>query len=123
MNWQAKIGILLVPLVVIVGWYLIQTSVSDRDVSSEPFVHEGNLVKDNPGLEPGVWYLSYEEPGSPGLSVPLLFDHDSRCGIEGMLQVCNISFDQGERVRIEGRQEGNAMRVQTLRYLSDGSGS
>ena len=117
MNWRAAIGVLLVPLLAIGGWYLIQSHLIDSEVSYEPFAHEGNLVKDNPGLVAGVWHLVYEEPGSPARTVPLVFDHDSRCGSESMLMMCNISFEQGERVRIEGVIAGDAVRVQKLLYL------
>lgn len=118
MNWRAAIGIILVPLLMIGIWYVLtQTSIfGGSDVEGEPFAHEGNLLKDNPGLEPGVWYLSFDMPGSPELSVPLVFDHDTRCGSEGMLTVCNISFEQGQRVRVEGMRAGDIVRVSKLVY-------
>lgn len=115
MQWRTWIGILAIPCILIAGWYLFSEYQSTHIVGT-PFAHEGNLIKDNPGLEPGVWYLSYEEPGAPGLSAPLIFDDTSRCGGEGMLKICDISFVQGERVRVEGTKEGTAVRVTTLTH-------
>jgi hypothetical protein len=46
------------------------------------FSKTGNLIKNNPGLEKDVWYLSYEEPGKPGLLMKLKFAEESICGPE-----------------------------------------
>lgn len=116
MNWRTWAGILAIPLIMIAGWYLLTKYFPDENVVRTHFAQEGNIVKDNPGFEPGVWYLAYEEPGAPGLSVPLVFDDSSRCGSEEMLKVCDISFVQGERVRVEGTKEGNVVRVISLTY-------
>lgn len=42
------------------------------------FRQTGNLFKDNPGVSPGVWYLSYGEPGKPGLKVELQFTNEMK---------------------------------------------
>ena len=116
MDWRTKIGIAIVPIVFLALWFLLTQMQYFKPVAEEPFVNDGILLKDNPGFEPGVWYLSYEEPGAPGLSVPLVFDHDSRCGSEGMLTICDISFDQGQRVHVEGARVGEAVQVVKLEY-------
>jgi hypothetical protein len=114
MNWKISVGILLLPLIALAVWFgLTQYALNPKAV---PFSHEGNLIKDNPGFEPGIWYLSYEEPGSPGHSVVLVFDQNSRCGSEENQTVCNISFQQGERVRIEGEQRDGVVLVKKLVY-------
>ncbi len=115
-DWRTWVGIILIPLIALGVWYVL-SQIDTAPAPGESFVHEGNLLKDNPGFEPGVWYLSYEEAGAPGLAVKLVFDGESRCGSEGMLKVCDISFDQGERVHIEGIKENDVVRVTTLTYV------
>lgn len=117
MNWSAKIGIALIPLIFFAAWLLYGGSPPPQPSAFSTFVHEGNLIKDNPGFVPGIWYLSFEVPGEPAKTVALLFDHDSRCGNDENLRVCNISFEHGERVRIEGVQTGDAILVHHLIYL------
>lgn len=116
MNLSVKLGIALIPLVFLAAWVLYGGG-TPQPAAISTFVREGSLLKDNPGFVAGVWYLSYEEPGMPAASQPLLFDHDSRCGIEGDFRICNISFEPGERVRIEGVTIGDAVLVQHLIYL------
>lgn len=116
MDWSTKIGILLVPLVLIGAWFWYGREIPPEPVLFSTFVQEGNLIKDNPGFLPGIWYLSYERAGFPGTFVPLIFNHDSRCGIDGDFRVCNISFEQGERVRIEGVETDDAIVVHHLIY-------
>lgn len=113
---SAIAGILLLPLLGLGLWYLLD----QRPVippEGIPFAEDGNLIQNNPGLEEDAWYLSYEEPGSPALSVQLRFNTESRCGSEDMLKVCEISFDQGQRVRVEGFRSDDAVVVRTLTYL------
>jgi len=62
------------------------------------FSETGNLVKDNPGLKPGVWYLVYEKPGSPALSTEIKFSEDSVCKIGTISQPCQqIALGNGDR--------------------------
>lgn len=116
MDWKAGAGIIALPIIGILVWLLLVWS-HNQPVPAV-FSQEGNLIQNNPGLEPGVWYLAYEEPGAPGLTARLQFDHESRCGSADMLTLCNISFDQGMRVHIQGTQSGNVVRVTTLTYVS-----
>ncbi len=81
-------------------------TVTQEEVSD--FKRVGTTVFDNPGLEPGVPYFVFEEPGSPALSKKLVFDAESLCfspaGELPCLQM-NMSlaaiFD-GQRVQVEG---------------------
>lgn len=97
-------------LLAVFGWYVFLAP----EQSAVPFSHEGNLIKDNPGLEPGAWHLSYESPGAPALTKKLIFDVDSRCGTADALAVCDLSFTQGQRAQVAGTEEGDAVRVATL---------
>lgn len=67
------------------------------------FTATGNLVKNNPGLKPDVWYLIYEKPGAPALRVELKFNN-----------VDTTSFSQGERVSIEGMLQGSVVTVSRI---------
>jgi hypothetical protein len=71
------------------------------------FIHEGNVFRDNPGMKAGVWYLSYEEPGKPGLSRELkLSDHKS------------VDLQIGMRVLVEGYDANNVVEVTKLEILN-----
>jgi hypothetical protein len=82
-----------------------------RKTSPEPdnqinFIHDGNLIINNPGLKSGVWYLSYEEPGKSALSVEL------------KLADQNMDLQSGMRARVEGFQSGNVVQVSKLDVLN-----
>lgn len=68
-----------------------------------PFAEDGNVVRDNPGQRPGVWYLVYEKPGQPGLSVELDL---SRTVIPSLVQ--------GQRVHVEGTRSGGVVAVESI---------
>lgn len=63
------------------------------------FEATGNVIKDNPGLIPGTWYLSYETPGRPALTFRLSF------------QGGEPPLFQGERVTVHGFEENNTLVV------------
>ena len=119
MDWRVMLSILIVPIVGLVVWYGTSYFFASEQQTGPQitFEAEGNMMKDNPGFEAGVWYLSYEKPGQPGLSTPLLFDHASECGGEGSFAICNISFEPGERVRVEGEEMGQVVHVLRLTYM------
>ncbi len=70
------------------------------------FNQVGNLLRDNPGLKPGVWYLSYGEPGKPGLKAELQFISQ------------NSDLQIGERVHIEGHETNEVVIVSKLEILN-----
>lgn len=105
-------------LLLVVGaalWYFFAPG---EVLPPQAFYGEGNLVKNNPGLTPDVWYLVYEEPGFPGLSVPLSFDANSQCELEGKTSRCNLSFLQGDRVKITGGRVGDGVLVEKLVFAA-----
>lgn len=98
-------------------WYAIANYPEVRGLQPV-FVAQGHLVKDNPGLTPGVWYLVYEEPGFAALSVPLSFDTTSRCGVENAFEACT-GLLQGDHVRVEGsRREGRPVLVKEIVFMN-----
>ena len=76
------------------------------------FIQTGNLVKDNPGMDPGTWYLVCDAPGSPASTVKLDFNSKSLCQ--------PISCDEltpGTRVRLRGDQQGDLVFVQKIEVV------
>lgn len=111
------IGIILIPLLLGALWYYWQYPQDDTRTGIVS-TYEGNLVKDNPGFERGVWYLAYNEPGFAALSVPLAFNASSRCGVPGRMEVCDMSFIPGDRVRVDGSRMDDHLLVETLVFVS-----
>ncbi len=80
------------------------------------FIQEGVLIKNNPGLEEEVWYLSYEKAGNPGLKIKLKFDKESDCIIEKEVDCLNLSEELiGTKVQIEGSEKNNQVLVYLLK--------
>lgn len=79
-------------------------AVSDPDEEEvEQFTATGNLVRNNPGLEPDVWYVVYEAPGAPALTKPLRFSASSVCTDSVTSDPCTVdNLEPGMRVHIQG---------------------
>lgn len=78
------------------------------------FVKTGNLVKDNPGMEAGAWYLVYDMPGSPAVNKKLSFNEKSIC-----FESCS-ELIQGERVIIKGIDRDGVVLVRSLDVFEEG---
>ncbi len=79
----------------------------------DDFIKTGNLIQ--PNLGEGTWYLSYEEPGKPGLEAVLVFSDESRCKSGTDTVVCDTGkFQAGQRVEISGRRAGDMVLVSIL---------
>lgn len=96
-------------ILALAAWYFYspQTPAPSRESN---FAHDGVVIKDNPGFKSGVWFLSYEEPGSPGLSVEL--DLNSATAPY-------ISLTQGERVHVEGYRRGSVVEVHSITSIPE----
>jgi len=109
--------ILSVIVVMIMGFFVYQQFFSQN--GKEPavnFSRTGNLVIDNPGLEPGIWYLVYEAPGSPANSAKLSFDSKSVCRNQN--NSC-LDLVVGEKVSVKGIKDGDAVTVREMEFLDD----
>ena len=100
--------------------YIYQEKQGDSfpdDVANETvidFDRTGHLVIDNPGLKPGVYYLIYEAPGAPALTVELIFDADSVCEFSGTQSECpGIILVASSLTRVRGTIEEDSVRVKT----------
>lgn len=82
------------------GWKIDRVT---ADSIETDFNTVGNLMMNNPGLKPGVWYLSYEKPGQVGLTTALEFNSDSKCLTEDRTETCQpAELLNGQRVKIKG---------------------
>lgn len=80
------------------------------------FEETGNLIRNNPGLKPNVWYFLYEKPGAPAIAVEILFDSGSICISGANRTACSENtFAEGERVNIKGSRERSVIRVLELK--------
>lgn len=68
------------------------------------FTKSGYLIKNNPGLKPNVWYLSYEEAGSPGSLAELKFASAPDSG-----------YKVGDKVVVTGIKAGSVLTVSEMR--------
>lgn len=78
------------------------------------FSSEGNVMRNNPGQKPNVWYFVYERPGAPALSLEL--DLNS-------VQAPYIDLSQGERVRVTGTLRKGVLVVQNILVIPSDSTS
>ena len=99
----AFVGISL--LVAAIGVWYVSRSPTIEPGPGIAFSAEGNATRNNPGQKPNVWYLLYEKPGAPGLSVEL--DLNS-------VSAPYISLEQGERVRVVGTLVGSIVIVNSI---------
>ncbi|MGE5392418.1 MAG: GerMN domain-containing protein [Candidatus Saccharibacteria bacterium] len=92
----------------------VNQSQQPEDTTAKPqdFLKNGYLVKNNPGLKTGVWYLTYEEPGKPAIVSELKFKSASMTD----------GLKVGDRVIVTGTKDGQIVTVTDIRKnLGDGS--
>jgi len=76
------------------------------------FNQTGHLIKDNPGLEAGVWYLVYEKPGAPALTVKLSFNNQSVCKYQNNIGVCpDVLLPSSALTNITGVEQNGVVSV------------
>src|SRR3989338_3983077 len=71
------------------------------------FSQEGTVVKDNPGLKAGVWYLVYEKSGSPALTKEL--------DVSG---IGNVNLQNGQKAFVKGIETSGVVKVSSLQILN-----
>jgi hypothetical protein len=80
------------------------------------FDETGNIVRDNPGLRPGTWFLVYERPGAPAVNAALALAAASLCTAQGKPLPCG-SLQPGTRARVVGVETGGTVHVESLVVL------
>lgn len=118
---KMKKNILLVTILALVAFSAYYFLFSNKEeILEDNFSETGNIAINNPGLKPGTFYLVYEEPGSPGLSVELSFADKSSCFSNGEETDCSgMEFDAGDRVEVKGFREEGIVRVSSIDFLSN----
>ncbi len=88
------------------GWLHRRPTQQNNPQNIVNFSHNGNLVRNNPGMSPGVWYIAFEEPGNPARLTQLSFTQNSLCSTSHTQSVpCDLSsFVQGQQALVEGTQ-------------------
>ena len=117
--------ILSIIVVMIIAFFAYQQFFSHGSTEENiNFSKTGNLVVNNPGMESNIWYLIYENLGSPAVSTKLSFDEKSICNKES--SSC-LDLIVGEKVLIKGIEENGTVLVRELELLEssniDGSDS
>lgn len=92
---------LIIFLLCVVLLIVIFVKVDFSEKENIDFIKTGNVVINNPGMEEDVWYLVYDEPGSPAKSVKLFFE-----------EVPDINI--GDRITVEGVFEGEKVIVKRI---------
>ncbi|MDD5341439.1 MAG: hypothetical protein PHC97_03330 [Patescibacteria group bacterium] len=88
------------------------------------FTQTGNIAKNSPGFKTDIWYLVYEQVGSPALNVELSFDEKSMCEINGQTNPCLPgTFNQGDRATVSGIKNGSVVLVRDIQFLAQTVGS
>jgi hypothetical protein len=92
-----------------------ETKCNDQKLESPEqidFIETGHFMKDAPGLKPGVWYLSYEKPGSPALYKELVFDEMSLCTYNTTRGKCpDVLLPSSAMTRVRGVIYGDVVWV------------
>jgi hypothetical protein len=83
------------------------------------FEEEGNLAKDIPGLGEG-WFLVYEKPGAPGLSVKLVFNKETECDYLGENNCAPFVSGEliGQRISVSGMEEEGFVLIKEINLLA-----
>lgn len=72
----------------------------------------------DPKLKSGQYYLIYETPGSPAMTVRLYFTTKSKCLINGAIEYCpEPIFNHGDRIQVLGTKNGNYAIVKEAIFL------
>jgi hypothetical protein len=89
----------------------VVTATPDGSVTAE-----GLLVKDQPDLKPGVWFVAFEDGGN-SYAVELSFDEQSRCFGKTTSGKCAPDrFIADRQVAITGAVNGETLLVRELRF-------
>ncbi len=125
------IAVVLVVMIGGIGYYFYALRMRSTEVSPTPtyssplsdqgvdnFSATGNIVKNNPGMKPDVWYLVYDKTGAPASTVELIFTEKSRCMIgsyNGSCQKSLLVF--GSRVEVTGFLNDSQVFVHSYKQI------
>lgn len=84
---------------------------------------ETGYIENRTNQQENGFFLLYEKPGAPALSVTLIFDNNSVCDIDltssCMEAVAENRLPPGLRVRVTGTLENGAVRVLTITAITN----
>lgn len=106
----------------LINWVIDNNGKGLREllIKERVFSQMGNLMINNPGMEEGKWYLSYEEPGSPGLSKQLKLDNLINCF--GEEEICSSFLQKdniltGSLVEVLGESENDTLDILEITFI------
>ncbi len=109
MNTSRILSIIVLVLVLAALGYAAYYFSSNQDTPPAEitvnFTQVGTTIRNNPGFKPDVWYLSYEKPGQPALSVELDFNS---------VAAPYIDLTVGQRVEVKGMLHDSVVVVQSI---------
>jgi len=108
---KALLFIIIIAVIAAGAYYFFFAS--KGEVKEINFSETGNLVIDTSDN----WYLVYEKPGAPALSVVLNFTGKTKC-FEGEAQKkCSaLTVEEGERVEVKGYESEGMVEVSEIRF-------
>jgi len=127
----------VVVVVLIFGWVFFKPGMKELNaptIEPTPQATEQSAVKETPSPEPeeplnftetgnlvfegNSWYLLYEEPGAPALSLKLVITDQTKCNL-GENVNCDLNrVKSGARVQVSGRKSDNTIEVNQLDLVS-----
>lgn len=80
------------------------------------YQQNGILVRNNPGMKEGVWFLIWEAPGAPGNQTELAFGPGSTCQVGGSKVDCGaMDVPNGTKAAVSGtKKSGSLVTVVSL---------
>jgi hypothetical protein len=99
---------------------LTKNSAKNNPTSSSS-MYSGVLLRNNPGMKSGVWYLLRDEVGKAAVESELKFSDKSDCSVGNVKIECKrIDFPNGTRVRVSGFK--NNQIIDVLELVSETAG-
>ncbi|OGZ68643.1 MAG: hypothetical protein A3D44_03965 [Candidatus Staskawiczbacteria bacterium RIFCSPHIGHO2_02_FULL_42_22] len=105
------IGVVVLVLAGVAWMLFFSNAPVNNGIGQNPsnVIIQGIITKDTPGARPGVWYITYEEPGSPALRKELDVS---------AINFTNKYLYNGQTARVEGYESNNVVKVTTLQILN-----
>jgi hypothetical protein len=92
---------------------------AENETTGTPFLEQGILMYNNPGLKADTWFLNYEKPGQPALKAELVLNDQSQCvNVTGGMASCKeLWYSVGSKVEVEGIENNQTVIVSKVREV------
>lgn len=121
-NKKTIIAVIAVVLIICVGYVIYRLFITpdhnqngNSKTPTSTVDVTGSLVRNNPGLKPNTWYVVYEQPGSPALSLELSFNAGSTCVVnDSEINCSKLDVLNGQHVQVKGVRTNSIIQVQEI---------